>query len=188
MSYPSYPARWNDPAFADIACYLVQQKVKMPYLVKIGLIREDERQMFAKFINAKALEPGRGRASQTLDLKDKALRTELTTALNIYNRQALGLAVADGDLARAIVKAYKYFNQLVRTPGGNKLTLERFIIAVIDEEYSDIALEDCGDCGCKYIAWGGSNLEPYSCTLCKFNFPTLIAHQQEDRAYQMLAK
>lgn len=167
MSIPSYPALWNAPVFTANAKYLVENGVKIPSLVKIGFIKDGEKGMMNKYIKHHRLEPCRGRAVVSICLKDKEMRAQLSTALNIYNRLSIAGAVAEGNLANVIVKAYKHFEVVFEADVNEvKLTLERFIISVTEAGYTDFVTTQCKDCGQRYVAGGGMNLERYDCCLC----------------------
>ena len=102
---------WNDPEFTEVAAFLVENGVKLPLLMKIGLYQRGEEKLFTRFIRENRLKPTRGRQATSVSLKDKSVRRHLLTAICFYNRQDLSAAIKQNQLPKAIVKAYKYFLQ-----------------------------------------------------------------------------
>jgi hypothetical protein len=159
---------WNDPEFTEVAAFLVENGVKLPLLMKIGLYQRGEEKLFTRFIRENRLKPTRGRQATSVSLKDKSVRRHLLTAICFYNRQDLSAAVKQNQLPKAIVKAYKYFQLVHNTAeNGTKLTIERFILAVTSEEYNSITIENCNKCSGKYIRSSLESRDVYGCISCE---------------------
>lgn len=179
----SYLREWNDPEFAVVAKFLVENGVKMPLLEKIGLIQSGEEKLFQRYIRENRLKPMRGRAATSVSLGDRSIRRHLLTAICFYHRQDLVSATKQNKLPHAIVKAYRFFQQVHNTEiNGTKLTVERFILAVTSEEYNSIAIETCGKCSGKYIRSSFESNEVYACLSCEDKarplFTSLVAKKR----------
>jgi hypothetical protein len=170
MSYPSYPKKWHNPEFQEVANYLVENGVKMPLLEKIGLFKRGEDQLFQRYIRDQGLKPTRGRQSTNLSIKNRELRRHLLTALSFYHRQDLASALQENALPRAIIKAYQYFTIVHNTvDNGTKLTLELFVLAVTNEEIGAIEIDVCSKCSGKYIRSSSESTTLYKCIACEDN-------------------
>ncbi|QXW20147.1 hypothetical protein KXJ72_17750 (plasmid) [Comamonas aquatica] len=183
----SYSKKWDDPDFREIANFLVENGVKMPLLVRIGLIKSGEESLFQRYIRLNHLTPMRGRQATSVSLKDSNMRRHLLTALRCYHRQDLTSASKENNLARAIVTAYRHFCLLHNIEEvGTKLTLDRFILAVTSQEMSNIVIDTCPECSAKYIRSTHEVTETFGCTSCELEikpiFTSKIA-QQNVRKY-----
>ncbi len=163
-----YLKEWNHPDFMQFARYLVENGVKMPMLEKIGLFQPGEEPLFVKFVRENRIPTMRGRQATSISLKDKETRRHLLTALSLYKRVDLAFAAKTNQLPRALVQAYQKF-ALIHNIAENetKLTLERFIIAVTSEDYSNINIETCAKCTGKYIRSSFESTKVYGCIDCE---------------------
>ncbi|MEQ6436320.1 hypothetical protein V8Z74_15000 [Comamonas sp. w2-DMI] len=164
----TYLKEWNDPAFSEVAHFLVANGVKMPLLERIGLYERGSEKLFQRYIRENHLKPARGREATSVSIRDKSVRKHLLTAICLYHRQDLAAASMQGTLPRAIVNAYRYFQIVHNTiENGTKLTLERFILAVTSEGYRSIVIETCSVCAGKYIRSSSETTDVYGCISCE---------------------
>lgn len=163
-----YLKEWNHPDFYEVARYLVENGVKMPMLEKIGLFKSGEKGLFVKFVRENGIPTMRGRQATSISLNDESTRRHLLTALCLYKRVDLTFAAKTNQLPRALVQAYQKF-ALIHNIAENetKLTLERFIIAVTSEDYSNINIETCTKCTGKYIRSSFDENKVYGCIDCE---------------------
>ncbi len=179
----TYLKEWNDPAFSEVAHFLVENGVKLPLLERIGLYKSGNEKLFQRYIRENRLRPARGREATSVSIRDKSVRKHLLTAICLYHRQDLAAASIQGTLPRAIVNAYKYFQIVHNTAeNGTKLTLERFILAVTSDDYTSIAIETCSTCAGKYIRSSCETTDVYGCISCEEGtkplFTGLMKHRE----------